>query len=287
MKGLCGLLLCTRIAAFRAPLRASRTLRVAAADGTDAELIEKADLDDDAPRELPIDFGSSGTQWTFEWPAVDDEPWSVRDVAGGGAMFAACHIASGALGAPIAVRLAGTGAFLATQATLPLPKGVSPADVSDAFDVSQTIPVSKIGDTPWWGVALGASVPTIQIVLVPLLLSAPEGAFSCSASQLPNLADAAEKLAIAPLTEGLVFQFWALEACRRAGLPYAPSVLGAGLAFGAWHGLSPNSLFLAALGAYWGHLYAQTRNVLVPVSMHAVWNAFTLGVGACVGSGGG
>jgi hypothetical protein len=29
-----------------------------------------------------------------------------------------------------------------------------------------------------------------------------------------------------------------------------------------------------------GHLYAQTRNVLVPVSMHAVWNAFTLGVGA-------
>ena len=122
---------------------------------------------------------------------------------------------------------------------------------------------------------------------MPLLLSAPEGAFSCSASQLPNLADAAEKLAVAPLTEGLVFQFWALEACRRAGLPYAPSVLGAGLAFGAWHGLSPNSLFLAALGAYWGHLYAQTRNVLVPVSMHAVWNAFTLGVGACVVSGGG
>ena len=74
----------------------------------------------------------------------------------------------------------------------------------------------------------------------------------------------------------------AIAACRRAGLPYAPSVLGAGLAFGAWHGLSPNSLFLAALGAYWGHLYAQTRNVLVPVSMHAVWNAFTLGVGACV-----
>ena len=64
-------------------------------------------------------------------------------------------------------------------------------------------------------------------------------------------------------------------------------VLGAGLAFGAWHGLSPNSLFLAALGTYWGHLYAQTRNVLVPVSMHAVWNAFTLGVGACVVSGGG
>ena len=46
-------------------------------------------------------------------------------------------------------------------------------------------------------------------------------------------------------------------------------------------------LWLALLGAYWGHLYAQTRNVLIPVSMHAVWNAFTLGVGACVVSGSG
>ena len=266
--------------ALQGPPRVTSCTRRPATD--DAAEVPAVIDDETLERELPIDFGSSGTQWTFEWPAVGDEPWSVRDVAGGGAMFAACHIASGALGAPIAVRLAGTGAFLATQATLPLPKGVSPADVSDAFDASQTIPVAKIGDTPWWGVALGASVPTIQIVLVPLLLSAPEGAFSCSASQLPNLADAAEKLAIAPLTEGLVFQFWALEACRRAGLPYAPSVLGAGLAFGAWHGVSPNSLFLAALGAYWGHLYAQTRNVLVPVSMHAVWNAFTVGVGACV-----
>ena len=154
------LLIMQSIAALQGPLRV-RTRRPATDDA--AEVV----VDDETPeRELPIDFGSSGTQWTFEWPAVDDEPWSVRDVAGGGAMFAACHIASGALGAPIAVRLAGTGAFLATQATLPLPKGVSPSDVSDAFDASQTIPVSKIGDTPWWGVALGASVPTIQIVLV-------------------------------------------------------------------------------------------------------------------------
>ena len=283
MKRLSLVLLSCSTALQGPPRVTSCTRRLATDDAAEVPAV----IDDETPeRELPIDFGSSGTQWTFAWPAGGDEPWSAREVAGGGAMFAACHIASGALGAPIAVRLAGTGAFLATQATLPLPKGVSPADVSDAFDASQTIPVSKIGDTPWWGVALGASVPTIQIVLVPLLLSAPEGAFSCSASQLPNLADAAEKLAVAPLTEGLVFQFWALEACRRAGLPYAPSVLGAGLAFGAWHGLSPNSLFLAALGAYWGHLYAQTRNVLVPVSMHAVWNAFTIGVGACVVSSG-
>lgn len=242
-----------------------------------------------AVAELPIDFGSSGTSWTFEWPAGDDEPWSARDVAGGAGLFAACHVAaSGALGASaLAVRLAGTGAFLATQATLPLPKGLAAADVAKAFDGSQTVPVAKFGDTPWWGVALGASVPTVQVVLVPLVLSAPEGAFACAASKLPDVMDAVDKLAVAPLTEGLVFQFWALEACRRAGLPYVPSVLGAGLAFGAWHGLAPTSLWLALLGAYWGHLYAQTRNVLIPVSMHAVWNAFTLGVGACVVSGSG
>ena len=148
--------------ALQGPPRVTSCTRRPATD--DAAEVPAVIDDETLERELPIDFGSSGTQWTFEWPAVGDEPWSVRDVAGGGAMFAACHIASGALGAPIAVRLAGTGAFLATQATLPLPKGVSPADVSDAFDASQTIPVSKIGDTPWWGVALGASVPTIQIV---------------------------------------------------------------------------------------------------------------------------
>ena len=120
---------------------------------------------------------------------------------------------------------------------------------------------------------------------MPLFLTAPEGAFACSASQLPSLGDAVEKLAVAPLTEGLVFQFWALEACRLARLPYAPSVVGAGLAFGAWHGLAPTSLFLAALGCYWGHLYAQTRNVLIPVTMHGLWNGLTLGVGACVVGG--
>ena len=104
----------------------------------------------------------------------------------------------------------------------------------------------------------------IQIVLVPLLLSAPEGAFSCSASQIPNLADAAEKLAIEPLTEGLIFQFWALEACRRAGLPYAPSVLGAGLAFGAWHAFAEHQSLPAGAAAGSGSRCdrAQTRNVI-------------------------
>ena len=95
--------------ALQGPPRVTSCTRRPATD--DAAEVPTVIEDETLERELPIDFGSSDTQWTFEWPAVDDEPWGVRDVAGGGAMFAACHIASGALGAPIAVRLAGTGAL--------------------------------------------------------------------------------------------------------------------------------------------------------------------------------
>ena len=84
--------------ALQGPPRVTSCTRRPATD--DAAEVPAVIDDETLERELPIDFGSSGTQWTFEWPAVDDEPWSVRDVAGGGAMFAACHIASGALGAP-------------------------------------------------------------------------------------------------------------------------------------------------------------------------------------------
>ena len=114
--------------------------------------------------------------------------------------------------------------------------------------------------------------------LVPLVLSAPPGAFAFDASRLPSLGECVEKVVVAPLTEGLVFQFWLLEACRKAGLPYGASVGGAALCFGAWHGPAATSLFLVLLGAYWGHLYAQTRNVLVPISMHALWNLVALAV---------
>jgi len=242
------------------------------------------------PAELPLDFGGGNATWTFEWPEGGDA-WDGRDVVTGAAGFATCHLlALLAFGpsAAIPTRLAGTGGFLGLQAAsgnplVPLRNGLGFDDVADAFAFGQTVPVARVSpETPWFAVALGATVPVYQAVLVPLFLTAPEGAFSCSASQLPGLADAVEKLAVAPLTEGLVFQFWALEACRNAKLPYAPSVVGAGLAFGLWHGLAPTSLFLAALGCYWGHLHAQTRNLLIPVTMHALWNALTFGVGACV-----
>ena len=84
--------------ALQGPPRVTSCTRRPATD--DAAEVPAVIDDETLERELPIDFGSSGTQWTFEWPLVGDEPWSVRDVAGGGAMFAACHIASGALGAP-------------------------------------------------------------------------------------------------------------------------------------------------------------------------------------------
>ena len=38
-------------------------------------------------------------------------------------------------------------------------------------------------------------------------------------------------------------------------------------------GAKPTSLGLAVLGGYWGHLYAQTGNILIPITMHATWNA--------------
>ena len=132
----------------------------------------------------------------------------------------------------------------------------------------------------WPAVAVGASVPVFQAVLVPLALSAPPGALAFDAARLPPPPELFDGLVAAPLCETLVFQCWLLEACRRAGFAYVPSVLGAAACFGAWHGAAPTSAFLALLGAYWGHLYAQTRSALVPATMHALWNALALGVAA-------
>lgn len=76
----------------------------------------------------------------------------------------------------------------------------------------------------------------------------------------------------------VVFRLVLLEAARRARLPYAPSIAGAALAataVGAASGGAP-SLEVLALAVYWGHLYAQTRNILIPLSMHALWNALAL-----------
>lgn len=265
-------------------------------DGGEAEGAEGA------AAELPIDFGSSGTSWRFEWvePAPTASAWDGRDVVTGATAFVTCHLfatlASAAFldgeAAAVATRVGGVAAFLLLQASagasplVPLRRGLSLGDVGDAFAWDQTIPVAKVSPrTPWPAVAIGASVPVFQAVLVPLVLSAPEGALQFDAARLPAFGDALEKVAVAPLTEGLVFQLWALEACRNAGLPYVPSVLGAAACFGAWHGAQPTSLFLALLGAYWGHLYAQTRNVLVPVSMHALWNALAFLVVAWTATG--
>ena len=57
-------------------------------------------------------------------------------------------------------------------------------------------------------------------------------------------------------------------------------MLGAGLLFGAWHGPHLGSAWLAVLGTYWAHLYAQTRTAAVPAASHALWNAYALAVAA-------
>lgn len=240
-----------------------------------------------APRALPmtgigtlawVDDGASGT-------------WDARDVGLGAAAFATAHVgALAVLGAdaPVAVRLVGAAAFLASQALAgaplaPTKRGVAPGDVARALDPGAAVPIEGLSPrVPWAAVSVGATVPLVLILGAPLVLAAPDGALAFDAGRLPALGDALEKVVAAPLTEGLVFQFWACEACRRAGLPYRGSVCAAGALFGAWHGAAPTSLLLAALGAYWAHLYAQTRSLWVPVGSHALWNCYALGVAACL-----
>ena len=294
MRGLVVVALASVSGAYVAPPRAARRLRPPRSDGG-------GDDGDEPPAALPIDFGSGGAAWTFEWPAAPAaEPWDGRDVVAGATAYAACHVlatlaAAAALGAApsgvgaadAAVRAAGAGAFLLAQdragawPLVPLRRGLPAAAVADALDGGRTVAVARVSDaTPWPAVAVGASVPVFQAVLVPLALSAPPGALAFDAARLPPPPELFDGLVAAPLCETLVFQCWLLEACRRAGFAYVPSVLGAAACFGAWHGAAPTSAFLALLGAYWGHLYAQTRSALVPATMHALWNALALGVAA-------
>ena len=61
---------------------------VKSSDGGEAEGAEGA------AAELPIDFGSSGTSWRFEWvePAPTASAWDGRDVVTGATAFVTCHL---------------------------------------------------------------------------------------------------------------------------------------------------------------------------------------------------
>mmetsp|Transcript_24476 Transcript_24476/g.79044 ORF Transcript_24476/g.79044 Transcript_24476/m.79044 type:complete len:287 (-) Transcript_24476:515-1375(-) len=225
--------------------------------------------------ELPLDFGSGDAQWRFEWPAdlstaaeeEEEKPSRPSDVAFGAALFVTCHLnglvltQSQTLGAAV-----GAGAFLALQRTVPRSRWLS------TFRWTQTIPVEKVGSTPWPLVALGASVPAFQAVLLPALLSSSSsGGWHL---RWPDLT--LQAVVASPLCEELVFRVWAMEAARNAKIPYAAAILADAALFGLWHGPHATSLGFALLGAYWAHLFAQTRNALLPIAMHVLWNVFAL-----------
>ena len=74
---------------------------------------------------------------------------------------------------------------------------------------------------------------------------------------------------------------------RRAFGP-AGAVAGSSLVFGSMHlanytgsvvGVLAGALLIAAVGAVFGALYERTRNLAVPIAVHALYNALLLGVG--------
>lgn len=257
-----------------------------------ASLLTRAGVDDNAEsgikRSLPLDFGSRGAEWQFEWLPYSEkeasDEWDVRDLVTGAVVFLTCHLNALVLlgGTNTASRVLGIGAFVfaqanAANAVIPLRYGLSLSDFRARFQWAQSIEVSQIGQIAWPLVAVGASVPVLQAVLVPLALSG-----SLDSLHLPGFIFDPQIQLVVPVCEEVVFRLWLLDAARLARLPYTPSIILTGLTFGLWHGWQPTSIALGLLGSYWGHLYAQTGNVLVPITMHAIWNTFALYAGTAL-----
>ena len=180
----------------------------------------------------------------------------------------------------------------------PWPAAFAPGQLAAELRYAQAVPVASeafSAAVPWPAIALTATVPTLWFALfrflsatglgwlaeggpvgwIARLPSAPglvAAAFAAAAP--PAAAQVALHCVLAPAAHALVFRALLLEGARRARLPYGPSVLVAALVAAPFHDcVSPETF---ALAAYWGHLYAQTRNVLIPFSMHAIWNAVAL-----------
>lgn len=223
-------------------------------------------------RELPLDFGSRGAKWEFEWVGVPERTWDLRDLISGSFGFVTCNACAYTVAHDIeSARLLSTVLFLLLQAAPP-GNGLTLREVTERFRWQQQIPVSQVG-TLWWPlVALGATVPLIQTNALPLLIV---GDLSWTTPAW-NL----EAQIVAPICEEIFFRLWLLEAARFAKLPYVPSLVASALLFGLWHNELSTAVYVAVLGLYWGHLYAQTRNVLVTIAMHAMWNTWAIYVAA-------
>ncbi len=139
---------------------------------------------------------------------------------------------------------------------------------------------------PWLLPVLGgyaASLAVFNVVdpinqaLLPQLDLAPEG----MVAQLANPADrsAATLLlgAITPIIGAPVFEELQCRAFILQALTATMSVRGAlllsGFIFGAQHLQLSLVLPLSAMGYVWAVLYTGSKNLLVPVAIHALWNA--------------
>ena len=76
----------------------------------------------------------------------------------------------------------------------------------------------------------------------------------------------------APIFEELQSRAFILQAFT-AVMPISLALIGQGLLFGAQHFQIGLLLPLSVTGYFWGVLYVHSRNLLVPILIHALWNA--------------
>ena len=75
----------------------------------------------------------------------------------------------------------------------------------------------------------------------------------------------------APLFEELQSRAFILQALT-AALPLSGALLASGILFGAQHFQIGLLLPLSITGYFWAVLYVNSRNLLVPILIHALWN---------------
>ena len=219
---------------------------------------------------------------------------------------------------PVLARVLGTGSFLALQSLLAAQQRAPPGAAAapppirglgwagacrarwdDARDVrlfarpagDATPPLARA--VAWPTLALGCSAPALAwLVAGAAFVSASAlgsddatAAVARAAIVAPpvGLGVLAETCVLTPACEELVFRGWALGAARRARVPYPLALAASALAFGVWHidasgRGAASAARTALLGASWGHAYAQSGNILVPIAMHVVWNSAVVGV---------
>ena len=75
----------------------------------------------------------------------------------------------------------------------------------------------------------------------------------------------------APLFEEVQSRAFILQACT-AMMPLSRALILSGILFGAQHLQIGLLLPLSVMGAFWGVLYVNSGNLLVPILVHALWN---------------